>query len=82
MSQFTPDPILQITLCQYENGTIFYQFLGLGGAPPEPVHIHSLLTAIAQAVANGSRVAALQAAQGPAITADPLPTLFAQEVAA
>lgn len=79
MSTFIPKPILEITLCQYENGTIFYQFLGLDGGPAEPAHIHQLLTMIAQGVANGAREAAMAPPQ-PVITSEPKPHLFPQEV--
>ena len=79
MSTFRPAPVLEITLCQYDNGTIFYQFLGLNGGPAEPAHIHQLLTAIAQGVANGAREAAMAPA-APVITPEPQPHLFPQEV--
>ncbi len=79
MSAFRPEPVLEITLCQYANGTIFYQFLGLDGGPAHPAHIHKLLTDIAQAVANGAREAAM-APVPPVVTPEPRPHLFPQEV--
>ncbi len=79
MSAFRPEPVLEITLCQYDNGTIFYQFLGLHGGPAEPAMIHRLLSGIAEAVANGAREAALAPPQ-PVVTPEPRPHLFPQEV--
>jgi hypothetical protein len=72
--------VLEITLCLYENGTIFYQFLGLGGAPAQPAQVHGLLTQIAQGVANGAREAALH--PPPVLTTAPAPHLFPEEVLA
>jgi len=49
-----PREVLEVILCQYENGTVFYQFNGMDGRRAQPVEVHRLLTAVANALTQST----------------------------
>ena len=71
-----PKEIAEITITQYEDGKLGYQFTGLNGRPMNPIEVHQILTAVRREV---ERVVQPIPAEGespvddPAI--DPSPTL-------
>ncbi len=72
-----PREVLEIVLCEYEDGRVFYQFNGLAGGPAEPHKIHRLLTMMAHALTQPTDgVVALP------ISPEPEPHLYPQEVPA
>ena len=69
-----PKEHIEIILCEYQDGRIFYQFNGLDGAPCQPHEIHRLLTHVAaQLTQPTDGIVASEA------TADPGSRLFPQE---
>jgi hypothetical protein len=69
--------VLEVILCQYENGTIFYQFNGMGGRPCQPHEVQRLLMTIATGLTQPT-----DGVVAPTVVPEPHPHLFPEETLA